>query len=302
MGWRGRGAGRQAGPGLASLASLATWFCLLGGGVLLSAASAAEVGSASRSPEPPRNKPPVRLLEQTLRLGGVPPRDSLGGAGSWSDVRAGIVAEFKPTAELITSDSKPLAVAKQLTRGTPLSSGPPSLAAAAVEPTGELDPVAQTDAARAVFERPVNFRTVELAATIEEDGQLSALEVLLPSGSRAFDEAAMAAVRSGFGNRGRPDRPPAERRGALDGRLIARLRVTAGRAVTLPRVVPLREPPQHNLRLPSRGLVGTGGIQFDEASGAVSSQPPFSNRLSTQVELISVAPAPPPAPRPPAAP
>lgn len=295
--WQGRGlAGRLGG--------------LLVAGFLFWAGAAAggpEVGSANRSGEAARSKPPVRLLEQTLMLGGVPPRDSLGAAGSWSEVRAGIVAEFKPTAELITGDNKAVAVAKQLTRGTPLTSGPPTLAAAAVEPTGELDPVAQTDAARQVFERPVNLRTVELAAFIEEDGRLSAVEVLIPSGNRAFDQAAIAAVRAGFrarSDRLSGDRGPPDRR--LDGRLMARLRVTAGRAVTLPRVVPLREPPQQNLRLPSRGFVGTSTMHFDETSGAVSSPPPFSNRLSTQVELISVAPAPPapasPSPPGPAAP
>ncbi len=288
--------GAGAGRGLLGL--------VLGGLLSWAGAAAAagpEVGSASRSGEAARSKPPVRLLEQTLLLGGVPPRDSLGAAGSWSEVRAGIVAEFKPTAELITGDNKAQAVVKQLTRGTPLTSGPPTLAAAAAEPTGELDPVAQTDAARQVFEKPVNLRTVELAAFIEEDGRLSAVEVLIPSGNRAFDQAAVAAVRTGFraradrpsGDRGPPDRRPD---GRQDGRLIARLRVTAARAVTLPRVVPLREPPQQNLRLPSRGFVGTGTMQFDETTGAVGSTPPFANRLSTQVELISVAPAPPPAP------
>ncbi len=250
-----------------------------------------EVGAAGR-------KPAIRMLEQTLALGGVPPRDSLGAAGNWAEVRAAISAEFKPTAQLITADSKPLAVAKQLTSAGPLRSGPPTLAAATEEPTGELDPVAQTDAARKAFERPVNVRTVELLAVIEPDGRLSNLSVLIPSGSSAFDDAAIAAVRSGFRSRPSPDRS-AYRQG-LEGpegdRLNVRLRVSAGRAVSLPRIVPLRERPQQNLRLPSRGFVATGAAQFDETSGAVNADPPFANRLSTQIDLISVTPAPPAAP------
>lgn len=256
-----------------------------------------EVGAAGRS-QP--GKPAIRMLEQTLALGGVPSRDSLGAAGSWAEIRAAISAEFKPTAQLITADSKPLAVTKQLTSAGPLRSGPPTLAAAAQEPTGELDPVAQTDAARKAYERPVNVRTVELLAVIEPDGRLSSVSVLIPSGSSAFDDAAIAAVRSGFRARPGSDRSayPQEPEG---GRLNARLRVSAGRAVSLPRIVPLRERPQQNLRLPSRGLVATGAAQFDETSGTVNADPPFTNRLSTQIELISVTPAPPAAPPAPAA-
>ena len=254
-----------------------------------------EVGAAGRS------KPAIQMLEQTLALGGVPSRESLGAAGSWAEVRAAISAEFKPSAQLITADSKPLAVAKQLTSAGPLRSGPPTLSAATEEPTGELDPVAQTDAARKAYERPVNVRTVELLAVIEPDGQLSDISVLIPSGNSAFDDAAIAAVRSGFRDRPSPDRG-AYPQSPAGGRLNARLRISAGRAVSLPRIVPLRERPQQNLRLPSRGLVATGSGQFDETSGAVNADPPFANRLSTQIELISVTPAPPAAASGPAAP
>lgn len=255
--------------------------------------SAAAPGSSGSSGQgaPARGKQPIRMLEQTLVLGGVPPRDSLGPAGSWAEIRAAISAGFQPTAALITSDSKALAVAKQLTSAGPLRSGPPTLAAAAEEPTGELDPVGQADASRKAYERPVNVRTVELLAVIEADGQLSTIDVLVPSGSSAFDDAAIAAVRRGFRAQWPPDRS-AYPQGPVGSRLNVRLRVSAGRAVSLPRIVPLRERPQHNLRLPSRGLVATGTAQFDETTGAVNADPPFKNRLSTQIELISVTPAP----------
>jgi TonB family protein len=225
------------------------------------------------------------MLEQTLNLGNGGGQESLGAAGSWQEVRAAIVAEFKPTAELITSEAKPVAVAKQLVNGAPMRSQAPTLTGAVTEPTGELDPVGQADAARQVYERPVNIRTVELAATIEADGRVSNLSVLTPSGSSAFDDTAIAAVRRGL----------RDRAGADPGhRVLVRLRLSAGRAITLPRVVPLREPTQQNARQPTpRGLAATGAMQFDETTGAVHATPPLSNRLNAQVELISVTAAPP---------
>ena len=155
-------------------------------------------------------------------------------------------------------------------------------------PTGELDPVDQADAARQVYERPVNIRTVELAATLEADGRLADVKVLTPSGSGAFDDTAVTAVRRGL--RDRPGADPGSR-------VVVRLRLSAGRAITLPRVVPLREPPQPSTRQPAtRGLASTGSMQFDETTGAVTADRPLSNRLNSQVELISVTSAP-PAPR-----
>lgn len=281
---------------------------LLGGAGIRQAAGAPE-GKGAASPGSPgeagvgeggRSKPAIRMLEQTLALGGVAPRDSLGAAGSWAEIRAAITAEFKPTAALITSDSKPQAVVKQLVSPGPMRSAPPTLATAAEEPTGELDPVGQADAARKAYERPVNVRTVELLAVIEADGRLSTISVLIPSGNSNFDDMAIAAVRHGFSLRDRaaPDRSEYPQ----GSRLNVRLRVSAGRAVALPRIVPLRERPQQNLRLPSRGLIATGSTQFDETTGHVATDPMFANRLSTQIELLSVTPAPPPAPPPATAP
>ena len=254
-------------------------------------------------PGPP-DKPPIRMLDQTLMLGGAGGNQSLGAAGRWSQVRDAITAEFHPSAALITTEAKPQAVAKQLTQGAKMRSGPPSMVTAVVEPTGDLNSVGQADAARAAYERPVNVRKVELAAVIEGDGRLSAVDVTMPSGSSAFDDVAVAAVRHAFQNR-----PPADADDQPSSgpprRLIAHMRVTAGRAVVLPRVVPAREPIAANVRMPTQGVVGTNSGQFDETTGYVHVDRPFGDRITTQVELISVSPAPPPrtpASTPPAAP
>ena len=64
----------------------------------------------------PKDKPPVRMLEQTLMLGGGAGGGGLGTSGQWGEVRAAVAAEFRPTAALISTEAKPLTVAKQLTR------------------------------------------------------------------------------------------------------------------------------------------------------------------------------------------
>src|SRR5262245_48296167 len=88
----------------------------------------ARADSGPSAPPTASRRKPVPMLEQTLGLGGGPPRDTLGIAtGNWGEARTAIAAEFKPTVEQITSDSKPLALAKQLTRATEPRGGPPTL-------------------------------------------------------------------------------------------------------------------------------------------------------------------------------
>ena len=92
---------------------------------------AREVGAAGRS------KPAIQMLEQTLALGGCAVARVAGGrraAGPRSERRLAPSSSLRRS--LITADSKPLAVAKQLTSAGPLRSGPPTLSAASEEPTG----------------------------------------------------------------------------------------------------------------------------------------------------------------------
>ena len=99
--------------------------CALGAGLAAGSLAHAAAGTDDGRPggATGREKPPVRMLEQTLTLGSGSAPESLGVAGSWREVRAAIVAEFKPTAELITADAKPTALAKQLTGGAKMSAG-----------------------------------------------------------------------------------------------------------------------------------------------------------------------------------
>lgn len=245
------------------------------------------------------------MLDQTLMLNGAAGEETLGAAGKWHSVRDAITAEFRPTAKLITSESKPVALVKQLTQGAAMRSAPPTLTSAVSEPTGELDPVGQANAARQAYERPATVRTVELAVVIEADGQPSTIEVLKPSGVSAFDDAAISAVRRALRERQRAE-PDGHADGLPPARVVARMRVSAGRAVELPHLVPAREPTANNARHPVRGLLGGFTGQFDETSRYARADRPLGDIVSTQVELISVTPAPPeataPGPVSPAAP
>lgn len=272
--------------------------------VLAGAADAADAAGAAGPAEAPARGTsgpvagaPVRGLEQLLPGGGGGPRDSLAGPGDWGAARGAIAAEFAPTAEQLAAGGKAAAVARQLTSGARPAPALPSVAAAAAEPTGDIDVSGQVEAAQDAYEKPATARSAEVTARLTPTGRIDSLEISVSSGSTRFDEAALSAVRRGLG-----EHPVRETR--WPGQSVqARFRLTATRAVTLPRFSPVREPSRSNARAPSRGLFLNGGLSFDETGGGARVQRPFADQLRYDVQVLSVLPVPEPAaPSPPAAP
>ena len=120
---------------------------------------------------------------------------------------------------------------------------------------------------------PREWTASEIETVLDEHGELVSAVLVSPSGNRAFDEAALAAVRRGLSRR--PVRDPR-------GRMVARWLVQAGTSTFIP-----------------PGTVMQGGMpgmtlfsmSFDETTGQVGVRYPFQKSVSTRVELRALAPS-----------
>lgn len=226
---------------------------------------------------PPRNR--HLTLEKMLRV-----RDgsSVGeDPGDFADARRAIDAEFHPTTPMITGDSKPAAVGKQILNAKPEPAPPGRVN---VAPHGDLDVGEQVEAVHEAMQRPASTRSVDIVAVVDREGRILAIDVASPSGNAAFDRTALDSVKAAL-----RDHPSTGQRTALR----TRWRLTAGRAVRLPRVGSMIAPQTQGAgktREPVRfGFGASGGMSFDETTGRVAPPPvPFSDKIETRIELISV--------------
>jgi hypothetical protein len=252
--------------------------------------------TAPPPPPPPaggNERKRIDLMLTDPRLGG---RDTLTGpaVGDWAAARRSIEARFQPTRTLITDDDKASVALRQLTNNPAPSDNPPTRR---LTPDENVEIQDATEAAQRAYERPTYSRAAEVTALTDEGGRPVSVVLSVPSGSRSFDEVAVEAVR-----RGLAERPPAPEPAEVRRPMQSRWQVRAGYAVTLPRAVPKMAPRSANARMPVRGLpipVPVWGT-FDESRGTVREGRAFTDKLETEVRLLSLQPAPVPPPSEPA--
>jgi len=223
------------------------------------------------------------LAQDRARAGDVAPR--------WRDLERQVDARFRPTIGEITDQSIAEMMRAQLRRGfaTAPTSGPFSRADHPLAPSDfgglgrGLETQAQARALAENFEGPASWRRVEIEVLLDADGQLLEARIVSSSRRRPLDAAALDAVRRAAAQL----RPERDARGAT----VARFAIDAAVSVEMPQAMP--------------GLGGGPpvlklfGLTFDEVTGKISKiAHMFKRHIHTRTTLLSVRPAPQPAPAP----
>jgi TonB family protein len=196
----------------------------------------------------------------------------------WRDVERQIDAAFRPTVDQITRDNVAQSAVKQLL-GAKLESGPVERGRDA---SHELQSdhrgfaasrAEQVEAARRAYETPRNWTRVEIESEIGEDGSLLGLRIVLPSGMRELDQAALEAVKKAVSRR-----PP------RDGHAVARWAVEAAVVSKLPAGGAITD------EVSGRTVGGGVGINFtfDESTGKFGVDIPFKRSVHTRISLIAI--------------
>lgn len=204
-------------------------------------------------------------------------RGELMPSSDWSEIRRNIKAQFCPTRTLITEDSKPRAVLRQMTNVPSPVAGPPGRPLPADD---NADAQESVDAVQRAYERPASERVAEIVVVTAAGGDLISATVSIPSGSHRFDEAAVEAVRAAL-----TEHPPYEERRQV----ITRWHIRGSYAVTMPRVLAPRVEQRSNARMPRRGipLPQPVWINFDESTGRLYVKRAFEDKIETEVTLVS---------------
>lgn len=208
------------------------------------------------------------------------PRDTTMSLADWGAIRRAASTRFRPSRELITDDSKPKVLAKQLVSAGPPPPDPPGRKISTDEHVEAQDAV---DATRSLYERKVSQRSVEITVHTGATGQIESMQVTFASGNPRFDEEAMVCLRDAFAAY-----PPMEERRPF----VSRWRVRGGYGIALPRSLAPMTPRASNARMPARGIripVPLWGT-FDETTGVGKANYAFSDQIESQVELISHTP------------
>lgn|GEM_PF-2714910 len=193
-------------------------------------------------------------------------------AHGWRVIERDLGQNFHPPVAVVRVENRVLGLAHQILRSS--LDGPPKTAPFA---RGEMHqetmigtpeglnmrsmPAAQAAAIQGRWGEPVNWLTVEVEVTTDAAGQIVKIRVVNPSGRRAFDKAAMAAVEKSVGMMLRAH-PPEERRGA-----VSLWSVAAAVAVAPPTAI---------------------GFQFDETKKGITGVYPFKETVKTKVDLLRV--------------
>jgi TonB family protein len=203
----------------------------------------------------------------------------------WRTVERQIDARFHPPVDTVTSEGRAKSAVKsavkQLLSATPHS----ERASRALDPSVDAhidDPLSQSRAqqiaaAAAAYDEATGWRRVEIEAVVDARGELVSARVVLPSGERALDAAALDAVRRAIA--AQPVRDP---RGAVR----SRWSVEAAVSVDLPKVAPVTGVGGRAIG----GIVNLGGISFDETTGKVGFDYAGKQRVHTRVRLIGIEP------------
>jgi hypothetical protein len=208
--------------------------------------------------------------EARVESGQVPP--------PWRQVERAAAESFHPPRAAVAVGSAPRALAEQVVSNPPR--GPERTRNEPVPEArrGELDLDEQVEATHQAARRPRHWRRVEVEAELGPDGRAQSLRVTLPSEDARLDEAALAAVGDALARH--PISGPA-------GQYRARFRLSAARSVKPLDVAPVTDAtPRHRLR----GVMPKMRFSFDETSGKMAAEKPFSEEIHTDVKLISLSP------------
>ena len=235
---------------------------------------------------PPKTAPPLQNEKPRVNLLLTEPRviyrDSPTVPGDWSGVRREIESRFRPTRPMITEDAKPQVLGRQLTQAPLPAGGAPGQVYA---PDDNVEVQEQTEALQRAYERPATSRTAEITASTDAQGRILSMQVSSSSGSAHFDEAALLAVREALA-----DRQPDDERRAV----VTRWRLRAAYAVTLPLAMAPAVARSSTGRVPTRGipLLSPFWGTFDESSGTGQTKHAFSDKIETEIKLLSITPSP----------
>ena len=127
--------------------------------------------------------------------------------------------------------------------------------------------------------RPRDWRTIEVEVRVGGDGSFESARVTMPSDNARLDAAALAAVKQAI-----EQHPIAK----ADDLRVARFRVSAARMV-VPLDVGPASAPESKARV--RGIIPKIRFHFDETTGKINAEKPFSQRVQTDVQLLSLTPA-----------
>jgi TonB family protein len=222
-----------------------------------------------RRPATPDDQMKAQAIEAAGRVrvrdGRVPP--------AWRETERRIREVFHPPLDAVATGAAPAALVAQTLFNKP-------------EPRpdhrpGSRDFAALNDAdlAHEAARRARPGLSVEVEARLGVDGRLDSARVVVSSGRPRLDQAALAAVQQQVGWQ-----PPP----VVDGLRVARFRISAARRVTPLDLNPVLSPRSGGLR----GLSPTARFGFDEAHGKIKAERPFSQDVVTEVQLISLEPAP----------
>jgi TonB family protein len=217
-----------------------------------------------------------RLLVETIeaigrarvRDGQVPP--------AWRAAEGAIREAFHPSLRAVTAVAAPRALAGQMLLNRPEDE--PRTTQAGL-PSADRERAEQIEASLQATRRPRGWRVVVVEVRLAPDGRMESVRVLESSGNAQFDETALAATKEEVG------RHPLTNVGVLR---VARFRIAAARAIVPLDLNPVLGPGAKTVR----GLAPKMRFRFDENTGNVKAEKPFSQEIHTAVQLISITPAP----------
>jgi Gram-negative bacterial TonB protein C-terminal len=201
---------------------------------------------------------------------------------AWRDAERQIDGAFRPSAELVSRDSTGQLLLRQLGEGERQSR--PSVRADPVSGSagGAIDRWngAADEAAEAHrrANRQGQWTEAEIETVVDERGEVVSAVVVSRSGNRAFDQAALAAVRRGLSRRRVRD---------PRGKMVARWLVQAGVSTFIPPGTVLLD--KQGRTLPGATLFS---LTFDETTGKIGLRHPLQKSVSTRVQLRALAPQP----------
>lgn len=146
---------------------------------------------------------------ERVQSGNLPPR--------WRDTERRLAQTFHPPLAVVKTENVAKALGRQVLRSW--LDGPPKVGV--VQPGVDASvqtipgtpqglnlrslPLEQALAVQSRWGDPATWLTVEIEVTIDETGRITAARVLRPSGRRAFDHSALAAVEDAVRSGGAPD-------------------------------------------------------------------------------------------------
>jgi TonB family protein len=146
-------------------------------------------------------------------------------------------------------------------------------------PRGAISLEDQVEATHLAARRPRHWRSVEIEVRLDPEGGLQSARVVSPSADSRLDDAALVAVREAVARH--PIAGPA-------GQYLARFQISAARSVTPLDHAPVIDPLSRRVR----GVVPKMRFHFDESSGKMTPEKPFTQQLHTDVKLLSLTPNP----------